>query len=370
MKRYIIAIVIVLVAFFAFGLYKIKQRKAEYANLPKPPMHPFTVTVVKPKKGTLEVYETYRGYYEALKKGVLAAKASGLVEKLYVKEGDSFKKGQILAVVDPTEIKSNLQAAKAKLEALKAALEAAKIAVETQKSIYERNLKLYQTGGISKEALQLSESAYKQAKAQYANVVAQIEATKAQIETLKNNLERYSKIAAPYDGVVTKLFAREGSFVGPGKPILGIEGRDRFRILVQVPKDTPVGQKASVNVGGKELLLKVSKVFPSATKDLKVVELDTPNLNVPTESFVNVKLQTQTCQGYLVPSDAILYLNKGTFVVSESSKALPVKVKALDSNLACVEGNLENVKGVIVAGQYRLREIALHHYPIRIKSVH
>jgi len=364
MKRYIVAILVVLIGFFAFGFYKLKERKAEYAKLGKPKLYPFTVTVVKPKKGTLEVYENFRGYYEAVKKGVLASKVGGIVEKLYVKEGDKFKKGQILALVDPTEFKTKLEALKAKLEALKASAQAAKIAVETQKSIYERNLKLYKKGGISKEALQLSETAYKKAQAQYQNMLAQIEATEAQIKTVEENLERYSKIVAPYDGIVTKLFIREGSFTGPGRPILGIEGNEKFRILVQVPKNTPVGDKAFID--GKPF--KVSKVFPSAQRDLKIVEIEVPKLNRPTESSVNVKLLTKVCKGYIVPTDAILYLNKGTFVVSQNSKAIPVKVKALTSTKACVEGNLENVEGVIVAGQYRLREIALHHYPVKIKN--
>ena len=368
MKRYIVAIIVVLIAFFAFGFYKLKERKEEYARLEKPKLYPFTVSVVKPVKGTLDVYETYRGYYEALDKGVLASKVAGILEKVLVKEGDRFSKGETLAIIDPTDLKAKIQASEAKLEALKASAQAAKIAVDTQKSIYERNLKLFKTGGISKEALQLSKSTYMQAEAQYKKILAQIETTKAEIESLKETLNRYAKITAPYDGVVTKLIAREGSFVVAGRPILGIEGIKNFRILVQVPKETSVGDSAILETGKGKEILKVSKIFPSAENDLKIVEIRVHRLNIPTDSFVDIKLLTRKCEGFIVPTDAILYLNKGTFVVSEHSKAIPVKVEALTSTKACVKGNLDSIKGVIVAGQYRLREIALHHYPIRVKQ--
>ncbi len=368
MRKYLIAVLLVLVAFFAFGIYKVKERKAELAKLEKPKMIPFTVSAAEVKEGKLEVFRTFRAYYEAVDKGVLSTKVGGIVLKLSVREGDGFKKGEPLALVDPTELKTKLEAAKAKLEALKTSAEAAKLFYRTQKAIYERNLKLYKSGGLSEEALQLSESSFRRAEAQYKSVLAQIEATEAEIKNLEENLERYSKIIAPYDGKVIKLYAREGSFVGPGRPVLGIEREGKYRLLVEVPKETEVGKKAILTFEGKTLKLSVSRVFPAAERDLKVVEVETTKLPVPTESFVSVDLQVGSCEGYIVPSDALLYLEKGTFVVDAESKAHRVEVLALSGGRACVKGDLKGIKQVLVAGQYRLREIALHRYPIMVKE--
>ena len=367
MRKYIVAILVVLVLFFAFGIYKIKERKAQLAQLQKPIIVPFTVTAVKPKKGELEVYTSYRAKYEPLEKGFLSAKVTGLVKELYVKEGDTFKKGQVLAVVDPIDLKTKLQGLQAKLQALKVALDAAKTYWETQKSIYERNLKLYKSGGIPLEQLQLSESQLKQAKAKYEEVKANIEATSKQIEALKHNIETYAKIRAPYDGVVRHLVARKGDFVGAGRPILEIENTKSYRLVVAVPKNTPVGKKAKLTLKGKTYKLKVSKIWPSSEKDLKLVEIDTKRLPLPSESYVEVQLQTGKCKGYIVPFDSVLYLDSGTYAVGIDKSLIPVKVGAIEGERVCVLGSLK--EPILVAGQFRLRQIALHKYPLRVKMV-
>ena len=92
----------------------------------------------------------------------------------------------------------------------------------------------------------------------------------------------------------------------------------------------------------------------------------TQRLNIPSESWVNVKIETGRCKGYIVPAFAILYLDEGTFLVDEKKDLVPVEVKALSGNLACVEGNISPHQRFIVAGQFRLRQIALHKYPIRV----
>ena len=367
MRKYLIAIVVVLVLFFAFGIYEVKKRKEELAHLPKPIIVPYTVSAAKPKRGELTVYTSYRAKYEPLEKGFLSAKVNGLVEEIYVKEGDSFKKGQILAVVDPIDLKTKLEGLEAKLSALKVALDAAKIYWETQKSIYERNLRLYKTGGISKEQLQISESKLKEAQAKYEEVKANIVATEKEIEDLKHNIETYAQIKAPYDGVVRHLIARQGDFVGAGRPILEIENTKQYRLIAAVPKDTPVGEIAKIYIEGKTYTFKVSKIWPSSTNDLKMVEIDTPKLPIPSDSYVNVKLQTGNCKGYIVPFDSILYLDSGTFVVETDKSLVPVRVGAINGETACVVGNI--TQPVLVAGQFRLRQIAVHKYPIKIKEV-
>ncbi len=369
MRKYIVSIVVVLVLFLAFGIYKVKERKEQLAHLPKPQFIPYTVSVTKPQKGELVAYIPFRGKYEPLHKGILSAKTSGVVEKVYFHEGDSFKKGDILAKVDPIDLKSKLDAAKAKLSALKAAVEAAKVYYETQKMVYERNLKIYQTGGISKEQLQLSKSALEKAKAQYEQTIAELKATEAQIKQLQHDINTYAYIRAPYNGVVDSVIAREGTFVGLGRPILAVENTSKYRIVVAVPKDTPVGKDAVLTLNGKTYRFKVSKVWTASKDDLKLVEVDTPKLPIPSESYVDVKLATKRCNGYIVPFDTLLYLDAGTFVVNVKKELIPVKVEVISGNKACVEGKLSPQEELIVAGQFRLRQIALHKYPIKVKGL-
>ncbi len=366
MKRYIFAVVTVLVLFFAFGFYKLKQRKEALANLKPPQTVPFTVKAAKVKTGELKGYTECRGIYEPVDYGVLSPKVSGYVKKLYVREGDSFKKGEVLAEVDPVDLKSKLEAAKAKLEALKVSAQAAKTFLETQKLIYKRNERLFKNGGISKEQLQLSKSALEKAKAQYSEVLANLKATQEEIKNLEHNINLYSKVVAPYDGVVDRILVREGSFAAAGHPLMEIENTSLYRLLVEVPKGTKVGKSALVEINGETLTLKVSRVLPSSRGDLKIVEILTERLPIPSNSAVNVRLQTVECKGFIVPFRSLLYLDGGTFVVNDKKELIPVEVGVISGNLACVKGNLKPDGVVLVAGQYRLREIALHKYPVKL----
>ncbi len=365
-KRYILVVLLILVVFFGFGFYKLKQRKLEFQKLPTPQRLPYTVEAVHPKEGILKEYTTFQGFYEPYTKGFLSTKTNGAVVKLNVSEGDTFKKGQILAVIDPTDIKSQIEATEAKIEAQKAQIQALQVALETQKAIFERDKKLFETGGISKEQFQLSKTKYMQTKAQYEAALSNLKALQAQLKNLKHNLEVYTYIRAPYDGVVRKLLVREGDFVGAGKPLMETAKTDLYRILVNVPLQTSVGKEGFITLGGKEYKLTVNRVLPSTNQNLKVVEILTQKLPLPDDSYINVSLPTKECKGFIVPFGAVLYLDAGTFVVNTDKKLIPVKVGAISKNLACVKGNLSPQMGILVAGQFRLREIALHNWPIRV----
>jgi len=284
MRKYFLVILVILILFFGFGIYKIKQKKKELASMLTPPVHPYVVRVQKAEEGTLKGYTLYRGFYEPLRKGFLASKVGGVVKELRVWEGDNFKKGDILAVVDPYEIKAKLEALLAKKEALIAKVEALKIAYETQKRIYERDKKLFERGGISREKLQVSKAKFYEIKAKLKGTHAELKSVEVQINNLKHNLENYTYLRAPYDGVVRKVLVGEGSFVPPGKPLLELEGKGRYIILVEVPKDAEVEREAIVKANGVEFKAKVNKVLPSSRKDLKVVEVLTEKLPVPSDT--------------------------------------------------------------------------------------
>jgi len=82
---------------------------------------------------------------------------------------------------------------------------------------------------------------------------------------------------------------------------------------------------------------------------------------------VNVELETKECKGFIVPFSSILYLESGTFVVDTRKNPIPVNVEVANGEKACVKGELKG-KRVIVAGQFRLRQIALHKWPIKVEE--
>jgi multidrug efflux pump subunit AcrA (membrane-fusion protein) len=128
-----------------------------------------------------------------------------------------------------------------------------------------------------------------------------------------------------------------------------------------------VGKTLRVRLGNKTLTFGVNRVLPSAQNDLKVVEAVVPPLPLPSESTLSVELETKTCRGFIVPFNALLYLDGGVFAVKSDKTPVPVKVEAVYGGKACVQSEgLREGDAVLVAGQYRLREIALHKYPIKV----
>jgi HlyD family secretion protein len=151
----------------------------------------------------------------------------GEVKKLYVDEGDSVSKGDMLAKINPDIYQDALQrteavvfTAKANLGNAKARASQAKAQFEKIKLDYERNKKLYAENVISSTEMETSETAYNVAIAEINAAEESVNAARygvksaeASYEESKNNLEK-TNIFAPMSGIVTALNVEEGKVVG------------------------------------------------------------------------------------------------------------------------------------------------------------
>ncbi len=177
------------------------------------------------------------GYVNSKEHVVVKSQVSGYVKEVLVEEGQPVKKGQLLAVVDPSTIDASLQEARARLvliqERLKegsdylktfqSALESAKINLERAKSAYERRERLFAQGLIPKEAYEQAKSAYESAQKEYERALssyrdailslrAERDATYAQIKRLEVEREKYF-IRSPIEGFVLKKWVNVGDYV-------------------------------------------------------------------------------------------------------------------------------------------------------------
>jgi HlyD family secretion protein len=177
---------------------------------------------------------------------------SGEITELTVKEGDTVKKGQLLARIyadiysiqrDQASIgvnQSKAQAAnsRAALEALDAQLEQAQRNFDMQKKLFEEKV-------ISKSEYNTAESAFKTAKANYNAGVQGIKSAGAGVASAEASLSRANKdlgrttIVAPMDGVVSLLNVKKGEKVAGnsfnvGTEILRIANMDKIEVRVDV----------------------------------------------------------------------------------------------------------------------------------------
>ncbi len=140
------------------------------------------------------------GYVVAQRKAAVASKGTGRLVYLGVVEGDKVKKGEVIARLENSDIKAQLEAAEANLELSKSGL-------KNVEDTYKREKALFKSGLASQADLDASEANYKQ-------VLASIDLAKANVNAAKVAME-YTIIRAPFDGTVLTKDADVGEIVAP-----------------------------------------------------------------------------------------------------------------------------------------------------------
>jgi len=142
----------------------------------------------------------------------ISANVSGRIEQLLIKEGDTVRKGQVLARIDSTRIAAGERQSAAALEGAKADLARADADLEVSRLAFERQKKMHADKLVSDQA-------YEQADAELKMKTAAVNAQKKRIiqgEALlasnRDDLEK-TNVIAPMDGVVTSLPKEEGETV-------------------------------------------------------------------------------------------------------------------------------------------------------------
>lgn len=201
----------------------------------------------------------------------LNSKIPGRVLRLFVKEGDSVEKGQLLASIDNRDMVAKVNQAKAGLETLeaqlaqavtvttlqdqtaqatlataKAQLEKSKSDLALAESDYRRFSELVQSGAVSKQVFdsyqtkyQVSMAAQSQAQAAVAAAEAgllqsrinrdneaamrsKVNQSQASLEEVNINLAE-TEIHAPFAGIITSKYVEEGAMVSTGMPLVAIQ---------------------------------------------------------------------------------------------------------------------------------------------------
>ena len=215
----------------------------------------------------------------------IGANAFGKITKLYVKEGDRVKKGQLLAQLENVQSSADVNATQASLQAAqtdalaadaalntaRADLNRAKSDAEHAKLDWERAQGLYKDGLIPKQDYDTRKAAWEMADAGLAQAQARIEQARAQKDSAdkhitqnRANLTRVSDVlqkttyAAPFDGVITNLPVREGETVvigiqnAPGSTLMTIADMSVITAEVKVDEtdivNVQLGQPAEVTI--------------------------------------------------------------------------------------------------------------------------
>jgi HlyD family secretion protein len=195
---------------------------------------------------------------------------SGEITELTVQEGDTVKKGQLLARIyaDVYNIQRNQAASgvaqsQAQVANSQAALDALKAQMEQAQRTYDMQKKLFDEKVISQSEFNVAEANYKTAKANYNAAQQGIRGGQASVQSARQNLAKANTdlgrtaIVAPMDGVVSLLSVKKGEKVAGnsfnvGTEMLRIADMARIEIRVDVGEnDIPkvkLGDSAVIDI--------------------------------------------------------------------------------------------------------------------------
>lgn len=186
-----------------------------------------TKTIVRPvRTEVVQVSEAVRsrsfsGTSRAGVEAKLSFRVSGGVRALHVKVGDHVEKGQLIAELDPTDYKLQVQEAQASLANARAQARSAK-------SSYDRARKLYETRNAS--AAQLD-----QARAASESAAAQARSVGQRISLLRSQLG-YTKLKAPSDGSIATVMVEVNENVQAGQAVVLLNAGGKPEVIAAVPE--------------------------------------------------------------------------------------------------------------------------------------
>ena len=222
---------------------------------------------VEARQGSLPGVITASGELEAFRKVNVSPKRQGVLEKLFVEEGDSVQAGQALALMDSGDLND-------RLEELQAQVRSAKAQLNRSQSELQRRGALIRQGGISLDD-------YNSARSTYLVDKATVEAAQQRLAQRMKELGDLT-VRAPFAGVVTARFADPGAFVTPTTSASASAGASSSSIVelaqgleavAKVPESDigriQAGQSAAVRVDSfpdRRFPARVRQIAPRAEK--------------------------------------------------------------------------------------------------------
>jgi HlyD family secretion protein len=150
------------------------------------------------EKGNIYNTVTATGTIEAMTTVQVGTQVSGIIKDVYVDFNDNVKKGQILARLDETALKAQLEQSQAQVDQAQAQLNFQKATYDRMKVLYDKNL--------------IAQSDYDQALYNFENARAALSNSKSNLSRARVNLD-YATITSPIDGVVLNRAVEEGQTV-------------------------------------------------------------------------------------------------------------------------------------------------------------
>lgn len=257
------------------------------------------------------------GVIEAVQESTVSAQTAGTIIELPYDVDDIVEAGALIARLDDTEQRARLEQARANLEEAESGLQDA-----SQR--YERIEPLAARGVASQSDLDQARNALNGARARVARSQSALEEAQEQLD--------YTRVAAPYGGIITARHVEIGESVRPGQALLSGFALDPLRVVASVPQryvDRIDHNGSDLRVlldNGDELTLGRVTRFPFADAPghgvTVRIAVDNGDLGAYPGQLVRVMLPVERREALWIPAESLLRRSelRAVFVRSESGQ--------------------------------------------------
>lgn len=297
---------------------------------PKPDVVPTTTAVTR---GDIEIDVLATGTLNARSVVIVGAEVSGKIDALHVELGQTVKKGDLIAEIDPLDRENALKIAKASLQNVQAQRRIQVATAEEAKLTADRAEQLKSQNLMSEADYLSAKVAYENADAQIDVIDAQITSAELSVESAELNLSR-TRVTAPMDGTVVALPVEVGQTINAANssPTI-VKLADLSTMIVRagiseadVPSVRP-GQRAYFTILGDPdtpIDATLLSVEP-ATDDYQSSDSTTATTSSSSAVYYNGVLSVPNTDGRL----KISMTAQVTIVTSEAKNALLVPASAV-----------------------------------------
>lgn len=320
--------------------------------------------VVTPTKYRQVIFGS--GKLAAKEESKLSFKTGGIIKRIYVSEGQSVRKGQVLAELALDEIQAQTQQAGLGRQQAEISIDNAKLALKLAERDYQNALGLYQDSVATLEQMQNAEVQLDNARNQLKAAQKGLAFNEQNVEVAQFNL-RYSKITAPADGTILKKMAETNELVGPGSPVFIFGSREKAQVVkvnitdkdiihVQLGDSAQVAFDAYPNHYFQGIVREVASMADAYTNTYEVeVEISSEGKRLLSGFIGAVDILTETQEDvFRLTVDALLSANdqRGTiFLLKEGhARKTQINISRLDGSDLLVSEGLQTGDEVIISG--------------------
>ena len=289
------------------------------------------------------------------------AKEAGYIKHMLVDIGDRVKEGQLLATLeipelqaDLTKAKSDVQTANAERAVAKGDLQRAQAASQIAQLSYSRiqDVSKKEPGLVPLQEVDVAHSHNLEADAQVSAALQRVQAAESRYQSAVASLAHeaalveYTRIVAPFSGVVTQRYASDGAMIQAGiasqtqaMPVVKVSQNNPLRLMLPVPEEDVAaihnGQHVSVDVPALQrtfdgTITRFADRVQMSTRTMTAeVDVKNPQLTLIPGMYAEVKLGTAEAKNATaVPPEAVDGTgdNQRLFLVDSAGKVQTRKV--------------------------------------------